>query len=95
MAVGTALGLVELAAQVLEKLPAPEAALETRDPALFRYLQAGETAVGWLVGQGEEDSLEVPGISSALGDGQRIYWWSDEETAIQFHAAVEDLEAER
>lgn len=95
VAVGTALGLIELAAEVLEKLPAPERALEAGDPALLRYLKAAETALAWLVGRHEEDTLASPGSSSALGDGQRIYWWTEEETAAHFRAALEELEAER
>lgn len=90
--VGTALSLLELAAQVLEGLPGPETAIEAGDPELFRYLQAAATARGWLIGQGEEDSLECPGGSSAFGDSLRIFGWTEEETARHFRAAVEDLE---
>lgn len=88
--VGTALSLLELAAQVLEGLPEPESALEAGDPELFRYLQAGATARGWLVGQGEEDSLECPAASSAFGDGLRVFGWTEEETTHQFQAALRD-----
>ena len=95
IAVGTALGLIELAAQVLEKMPAPERALQTGDPALLRYLQAARTALDWLVGQSEDDTLDSPGSSSALGQIQRIYWWSEEETVAHFRAALQGLEAER
>lgn len=91
---GTALALLELAAQVLEKLPAPQAGLDAGDPQLFRYLQAAETTLGWLVGQGEEDSLAAPGPASALGDGRRIFDWTDEESLRHFQAALDDLEAD-
>lgn len=89
---GTALALLELAAQVLEQLPSPKVALDAGDLELFRYLQAAETALGWLVGHGERDSLELPGPSSALGDGRRIFDWTDEEALRHFQAALEDLE---
>lgn len=95
VAVGTAPRLIELAAQVLEKMPAPERALQTGDPALLRYLQAARTALDWLVGQSEEDTLDSPGSSSALGQIQRIYWWTEEETVAHFRAALQGLEAER
>lgn len=91
---GTALALLELAAQILEKLPPPDAAVEAGDPELFRCLQSAETALGWLVGQGEGDSLAVPGPSSALGDGRRIFDWTDEESLRHFQAALQDLEAD-
>lgn len=88
---GTALALLEVAAQALELLPPPEAALEAGDRELFRYLQAAETALGWVVGQGEGDCLDAPGPESALGDGQRIFDWTDEESLRHFQAALEDL----
>ena len=88
--VGTALSLLELAAQVLEKLPAPEAAFPPGDRELFRYLQAAETAQSWLVGQEVGDSVDRPGKESALGGGQRIYYWSEPETERHFLAAMRD-----
>lgn len=88
--VGTALYVIELAAQVLEELPPPEAALPLGDRALYRCLQAAETARGWLVGHEAGDSVERPGGGSALGDGWRIYRWADEETARHFRNALED-----
>lgn len=91
---GTALALLELAGQVLEKLPPPEVAVRAGEPRLFRYLQAAETTLGWIVGPGEGDSLESPGPSSALGDGRQIFDWTDEASLRHFQAALEDLEAD-
>jgi hypothetical protein len=71
--VGTALALLELAAQVLEELPPPETAFPLGDPELYRYLQAAETARSWLVGHEVGDCVDRPGRASALGDGRRIY----------------------
>jgi hypothetical protein len=88
--VGTALSVIELAAQVLHELPPVDAALRLGDRTLFRYLQAAETAACWLVGQEAGDSVERPGPSSALGDGQRIYEWSEEETERHFRSALKD-----
>lgn len=88
--VGTALAVIELAAQVLDKVPPPETALAAGDRELFRYLQAAETARGWLVGHDPGDSVDRPGRSSALGDGQRIYEWSDEEAERHLQHALED-----
>ena len=88
--VGTALSLIELAAQVLHELPPVDAALRLGDRTLFRYLQAAETAACWLVGQEAGDSVERPGPSSALGDGERIYAWSEEETERHFQSALND-----
>jgi hypothetical protein len=88
--VGTALAVIELAAQVLHELAPPEVALRLDDRALYRYLQAAETARGWLVGHEAGDSLEQPGSSSALGDGLRIYEWSEEETEKHFLSAFQD-----
>lgn len=88
--VGTALSLLELAAQVLEELPPPETALPLGDRALFRYLQAAETAKSWLVGHEARDSVDSPGNESALGGGQRIYAWDDDETERHFVAALQD-----
>ena len=90
--VGTALALIELAAQVLDKVPPPESAFATGDRELFRYLQAAETARGWLVGHDPGDGVERPGRNSALGDGQRIYEWSEEETEQHFQVALDDRE---
>jgi len=86
--VSLALGLVELAAQVLEELPSPEAALAAGERDLFRYLQAGESARGWLVGHEEGASVDRPAPESALGDGLRVLRWSDEETERHFVAAL-------
>lgn len=88
--VGTALSLLELAAQVLENLPPPETAFRLGDRELYRYLEAAETAASWLVGHEPGDSVDRPARGSALGDGQRIYEWSDEETEQHFLAAIRD-----
>ena len=93
--VGTALALIELAAQVLEKVPPPETAFATGDRELFRYLQAAETARGWLVGHDPADGVERPGRDSALGDGQRIYEWREEETERHFETAVRERSERR
>ena len=93
--VGTALALIELASQVLDKVPAPETAFRSGDRELFRYLQAAETARGWLVGHEAGDSVDRPGPSSALGDGHRIFDWSDEETEHHFQNALEDWRESR
>jgi len=87
---GTALALIELAAQVLHELPPVDVAFPLGDRTLYRYLQAAETASCWLVGQEAGDSVERPGPSSALGDGQRIYEWSEEETERHFQSALKD-----
>lgn len=86
--VGTALALIELAAEVLEELPPPEAALRLADRELYRYLHAGCRAKAWLIGQEAGDILERPGPGSALGEGESIYQWTDEETECAFEAAV-------
>jgi hypothetical protein len=88
--VGTALAVIELAAQVLEELPPPEIAFRLEDRQLYRYLQAAETAACWLVGQEAGDSPDHPGCSSALGDGRRIYEWSEEEAERHFQSAFRD-----
>jgi len=88
--VGVALALLELAAEVLEKVPAPETALPRGDRERFRYLQAAESARSWLVGHRREDSGEHPGVDSALGDGLRIYGWDEEETERHFASALRD-----
>jgi hypothetical protein len=82
--------VIELAAQLIDELPPPEAAFPLGDRALLRYLQAAETARGWLVGHEAGDSLEHPGRGSALGDGQRIYGWTDEETERHYQSGYED-----
>jgi hypothetical protein len=88
--VGTALALLELAAQVFEELPPLEVAFRLGDRELYRYLQAAETAESWLVGLDPDDSVDHPGAGSALGDGQRIYRWSEEETERHFENALRD-----
>lgn len=88
--VGTALALIELAAQVLEEVPPPETAFSLGDRELFRYLQAAETARSSLVGHELGDSVDSPGRESALGGGQRIYAWDDEETERHFVEAMRD-----
>jgi hypothetical protein len=88
--VGTALALLELAAQVLEGVPPPETALPLGDRELYRYLQAAETARSWLVGHEADATVERPARGSALGDGQRIYDWSEDETARHFENAIRD-----
>lgn len=93
--VGTALALLELAAQVLEEVPAPETAFPLGDRDLYRYLQAAETAKGWLVGQEAGDSVDRPGPSSALGDGQRIFEWSEEEAERRFENALRNRSERR
>ena len=88
--VGTALALLELAGQILEKAPPPETALPLGDRKLYRYLQAAETARLLLVGQEPGDRLDRPGRESALGSGQRIYEWSDEQTERHFQNALRE-----
>lgn len=95
VAAGTALGLLELAAEVLESLPEPGTALEAGDPVQFRYLVAARAARRWLVGRGDGDTLASPGSPSALGDGQRIFSWSAAETALHFREALRRLEGKR
>jgi hypothetical protein len=87
---GTALALLELAAQVLVKVPPPETAFPLGDRELYRYLLAAETAQSWLVGHEVGDSVDRPRRDSALGDGQRIYHWSEEETERHFVEAMRD-----
>lgn len=88
--VGTALALLELAAQVFEEVPRPEAAFAPGDRVLYRYLKAAEAARSWLVGHEIGDCVDHPARGSALGDGQRIYEWNDEELEEDFLAAVRD-----
>lgn len=86
--VGTALSLLELAAQVLEKVPPPETAFPLGDRDLYRYLQAAESARSWLVGHEAGASVDTPTRGSALGDGKRIYAWNEEETERHFLDAI-------
>jgi hypothetical protein len=88
--VGTALSLLELAAQVLDELPPPETAFPPGDRQLHRYLAAAEAAKCWLVGHEVGDSVDRPGRPSALGDGQRTYEWSEEEAERHFREAMQD-----
>lgn len=88
--VGTALALLELAAQVLDELPPIEMAFRLGDRELYRYLQAAETAEAWLVGLDPGDSVDHPGPASSLGDGRRIYEWDDEETERHYQSAARD-----
>ncbi len=90
MRVGVALSLLEVVAEVLEKVPPPEMALPLGDRELFRYLQAAEAARCWLVGHEEGDRADRPARGSALGDGTRIYAWDEAETERHFAAAVRD-----
>ncbi len=93
--VGIALSLLELAAEVLDKVPPPETALSRGDRELYRYLQAAEAAKSWLLGHGSEDGVECPGVDSALGDGLRIFGWDDEETERHFDSALRDWGEQR
>ncbi|MFP3941627.1 MAG: hypothetical protein ACLF0P_15120, partial [Thermoanaerobaculia bacterium] len=86
--VGTALALLELAAEVFAELPPPEAALRLGDRELYRYLHAGQRANAWLVGQEPGDALERPNPGSALGEGESIYQWTEAEVERAFTAAV-------
>lgn len=88
--VGIALSLLELAAEVLEKVPPPETAFRAGDRELYQYLEAAEAARSWLVGHGVEDGVDHPARGSALGDGTRIYTWDEAETARHFAAALRD-----
>ena len=88
--VGTALALLELAAQVLEHVPAPETAFPRADRELFHYLQAAEAARTWLVGHEAGDGVDRPAAGSALGDGTRTYAWGPDETEQHFAAAIRD-----
>lgn len=88
--VGTGLALLELGVQLLEKAPPPETALPLADRERFRYLQAAETARLLLVGQEPGDCVDRPGADSALGAGQRIYEWSEEQTERHFQTALRE-----
>jgi hypothetical protein len=88
--VGTAVSLLELAAQVLEDLPPPEAAFPLGDRELYRHLQAAKAAAAWLVGHEAGAGVVHPARGSALGDGRRIYEWSEDETEQHFLAAIRD-----
>lgn len=91
--VSTAITLVELAAEVLAKIPAPEVALRLGHRELFRVYQTAETMKGWLVGHGAAASGKEPEPGSALGDGRRIRSWTLGELDRHYFAALEDLEA--
>ncbi len=88
--VGVALSLLELAAEVLEKVLPPETALPLGDRELFQYLQAAEAARVFLVGAEEGDSASRPARGSALGEGCRVYTWDEAEAERHFAAAVDD-----
>ncbi len=90
--VGVALSLVELAAQVLEKVPSSERAFHQQDPELFHWFHAAEAMRWWLVGREEGDGVERLGRESALGDGVRIFEWSEEEAERRFRIALDDRE---
>ena len=90
--VSAALMAAGQAAELLSRVPPPEDALKAGDPDLFRFYQAAETALGWLVGQGERDSLDTPGRESVLGDAGWILGWTEEQTERHFRAALADLE---
>lgn len=88
--VGTALALLEVAAQVFEDLPEPEVAFPRGDRELYRSLQAAETARAWVVGHQAGDGVGRPGRGSALGDGRRIFEWNEAETGRQYESAMRD-----
>jgi hypothetical protein len=90
----TALALVCKGAEILSRLPALETALEAGDRERFRLLSAAEAALGWLVGQGVEDSVDDLGRESALGDAGAVLDWSDEEAERHFSAALADFREE-
>ncbi len=93
--VGTALALLELAAQVLEHVPPPKTALDLGDREFFRYLQAAEAARAWLVGQEEGAGVERPAPGSVLGDAPKVYAWDEAETEQHFTAALRDRNVPR
>lgn len=82
--VGTALSLLELAAEILESVPPPETAFPAGDRDLYRYLRAAAAAKARLVGEEAGDGVDRPARGSALGDGKRIYEWSAEESERHF-----------
>lgn len=87
----TAITVLELAAEALAKLPAPQVALRLGHRELFRYYQTAETMMGWLVGHGATASVKEPEPGSALGDGRRICSWTPGELDRHYCAALEDL----
>jgi len=90
----TALALLCKGAEILSRLPALETALEARDRERFRLLSAAGAALGWLVGQGSEDSVDELGQESALGDAAAMLDWSDEEAEQHLAAALADFREE-
>ncbi len=93
--VGTALALLDVVAEMLDKVPPPETALSLGDPELFRYLQAAEGARSWIVGHEIGNSVDCPAGGSALGDGLTVFAWDDEETERHFASALRDRDAGR
>lgn len=86
----TALSLVCKGAGILSRLPPTETALEARDRERFQLLSAAEAALGGLVGQGSEDSVDALGRESALGAADAALGWSREELEGHFKAALAD-----
>jgi hypothetical protein len=91
----TALALLCKGAEIVSRLPALETALEAGDRERFRLLSAAGAALGWLLGQGAEDSVDALGRESALGDAGAVLDWSDEEAERHFAAALADFREER
>ena len=87
----TGLSLLCKGAEILSRLPGVETALEAGDRERFQLLSAGEAALGWLVGQEAEDSVEDLGASSSLGDAAAALDWGPEEVERHFAAALADL----
>jgi hypothetical protein len=90
----TALSLLCKGADILSRLPATETALEAGDRERFQLLSAAEAALGWLVGQGVEDSVDALGRESALGDAGAALDWTDEERENHLAAALADWKGE-
>jgi hypothetical protein len=90
--VSAALMAAGQAAELLSRVPSPETALRAGDRDLFRFYQAAETALGWLVGHGIADRLDHPAPGSALGDANRILAWTAEEAEAHFNSALQDLQ---
>jgi len=90
----TALSLLCKGAEILSRLPAPETAFEVGDRERFQLLSAAETALGWLVGQRVEDSVDSLGRGSALGDAAAYLDWTEEERERHFAAALADWKGE-
>ncbi|HSL83426.1 MAG TPA: hypothetical protein VLF66_11665 [Thermoanaerobaculia bacterium] len=93
--IGMALGFLEMAAYILEKAPAPETALPLGDRQRYRYLLAAQTARLLLLGQEAGDCVDRPARDSALGAGQRIYEWNEEQTERHFENALRDWSEDR